>query len=667
MRRVPTRAVLLCWILCLPLAWACQGPGVSGTAGDGAVPDDVRAFFRNPSLAHPALSPDGERLAGVITVDGQQVLVQKRLRERKFRFLRNVGRSAVAVRVLGWSGRERLVAGFEEASARRFDRSPMGGMLEVRWLERRSRQREDVSWVHPLRPGFPEPVLHWLPDDPERILMAWWEEGRGTSVELVTVRSGTRTTRAPASPWIHTYYPDRDGAVRVARGTGPDRGDDRLFGRLEASGDFEPLPDPGLVSGDALEFVGYGDDPSRIYVRAYRGGEHLALFVYDLARGELGERVYTHPQGDVRGVIQDPADGRLLGVEVEGERTERVFFDESAARRQASIDAAFPDSATEVFARDREGRRALLRVSSATRPPEVYLYEIEEREAIFLFSSLPELDPEQLSPMRAVRYPARDGYPVPAYLTLPPGGASQGLPAIVIPHDGPSARDRWGWDALVQFLASRGFAVLQPNYRGSTGLGLSHERAGEGEWGGVMQRDVIDGARWLVEQGIADPARLGLYGSGYGGYSALLCAVQEPALFRAVASYGALTDLVALRDHPEHFRTLERNLPEFGDLPRHTRALARISPAHRAGELRAAVLVAHGQEDPRVHPSQAQRLIEALEAAGAVHESRLYRDEAGHFSDEDRRIDFHQRLVRFFEAQLVGGAPPGPGPVPEPL
>jgi dipeptidyl aminopeptidase/acylaminoacyl peptidase len=337
---------------------------------------------------------------------------------------------------------------------------------------------------------------------------------------------------------------------------------------------------------------------------------------------------------------------------VDGERPELHFFDDAGKREQTAIDTALPGATNRVVSYDRNAQSAIVVSSGDTTPPDYYWYDRERKRMDFLFTANPGLDRSQLAPMKPVRYTARDGAPISAYLTVPQGAAAKNLRVIVLVHDGPSARVRWGWDPVVQFLASRGFAVFQPNYRGSTGYGREHERQGYGQWGRLMQDDLVDGVRWLVAQGIANPTRVGIYGIGYGGYAALLAAAKSPDLFRAAASYGAVTDLVDLLESPVHYRTSDLNNPVEGKLPGDRAALAAISPARLGAEIRVPVLVAHGLADPVVDAEQSRAMVDAIEGAGRKVESVFYRRELHELVDEANRVDFHEKLAAFFARHL---------------
>jgi dipeptidyl aminopeptidase/acylaminoacyl peptidase len=291
--------------------------------------------------------------------------------------------------------------------------------------------------------------------------------------------------------------------------------------------------------------------------------------------------------------------------------------------------------------------------------PATYLFYREQRRLHFLFDAYPQIEPRALSPMQSVSFKARDGLDIHGYLTLPSGGPQRNLPAIVYPHGGPSARDVWGYDPTVQFLASRGFAVFQPNFRGSAGYGAKHREAGHRQWGLSMQDDLTDAARWLIEQGIADPQRVGIYGGSYGGYAARMGLVKAPELFRAGATFAGVTDLPMLVDDDSGYDLEEVNKPILGGGWGDRGRLARLSLTRNVEHIRAPWLIAHGTEDWRVHVRQAEALADALRDAGKPVELYLYDREVHGFIDERNQIDFHEKLSAFFERHLGPAGPSG--------
>jgi dipeptidyl aminopeptidase/acylaminoacyl peptidase len=345
-------------------------------------------------------------------------------------------------------------------------------------------------------------------------------------------------------------------------------------------------------------------------------------------------------------------DGRLLAVYYETDRPHWKHFDESAGRDQAAIDYELSDTWNEVVSSDAAERVAIVRASSDVSPPRYYIYNRATGRMSLLFEAYPELRRDMMSPMQPVSFAARDGLTLHGYLTRPRGASGAG-PAILLVHGGPTARDVWSWDPEVQFLVSRGFSVLQVNFRGSSGYGARHERLGYKQWGLAMQDDLTDAAQWLIAQGVADPARLGIYGASYGGYAALMGLVKTPELFRAGASFAGVTDIIELLDNVDRYAFSDFNGPVTGDASDDREQLAATSPARHVDRIRAPVLIAHGTEDPSVHVDQAHLMIDALEAAGKPVEAHLYRDEVHGFMDERNAIDFYTKLADFFERHLM--------------
>jgi dipeptidyl aminopeptidase/acylaminoacyl peptidase len=368
----------------------------------------------------------------------------------------------------------------------------------------------------------------------------------------------------------------------------------------------------------------------------------------------MGPPVYDHPEVDLDGVWTSKKDGHLIAVHYTTDRPRWHFVDESWEGEQAAIDRALPDTWNDVVEMDAAEHLALVCASSDVVPPRYLLYDRTRRTIHDLAQAYPELRPEWMSPMQPIAFPARDGLVISGLLTRPRNAPAGPLPLIVLPHSGPTSQDVRDWNPEVQFLTSRGFAVLQLNFRGSTGFGTRYQRLGYKQWGLAMQDDLTDGVRWAVAEGIADPARIGIYGTGYGGYAALMGLVKTPELFRAGASFAGVSDIIAWLDNVDGYAFSDFNAPVHGDTSKDREQLAATSPARQADRIRAPVLIAHGTEDPIVHVDQAHRMIDALEEAGGKLEFHLYEGEVHGFIDERNAIDFYTKLAAFFERHLLG-------------
>ncbi len=630
----------------------------------GRIP--AAAFFRAPVLSHLALSPRGNYLAGIATQDGVELLVVRPTGGGEVRMLAKLDEPGMQIRTVGWPSEERLLVSIEMPSALAVGvRARQTRLLSVpldgsppRYLGR--------NWQHVEFSQFQDDIIDWLPDDPEHVLLSWWQPGdNGASVRQVNVESGTFRVAVRSMPFVTGWAVDHLHQVRAGWGYRPSGTRYFLYARISPEDDFEKVIEVDPFEESGFFFAGFSEDPARIYVFSNDETAREAVYSYDLTAKRLGPMVFGHPEVDVEALYTSPIDGRLLAIGYVTDRPHLHFLDDETRRDQAWIDRALPRTINRIVSTDRAERLVIVHASSDTVPPKYYLYDRASGDIGLLVEAYPELRPEQLAPMRYVSFRARDGLEIHGYLTLPKDAEPSNLPTIVYPHGGPSARDVWGFDPTVQFLASRGFAVFQPNFRGSTGYGTRHTELGYQQWGLAMQDDVTDGTRWLIEQGIADPGRIGIYGASYGGYTALMGLVKTPDLFRAGASLAGVTDLIGLLNDDEWYGLDDWNSPTLGSKWSDRKKLRETSPAENAGRIRAPVLIAHGTEDPIVHVKQAEAMKDALEDAGAEVETYLYRDEVHGFIDERNHIDFHQRLAAFFERALApetaqGGVAGGP-------
>jgi len=308
----------------------------------------------------------------------------------------------------------------------------------------------------------------------------------------------------------------------------------------------------------------------------------------------------------------------------------------------------------------RDGKKAVVRVSGDNDPGSFYLYDADKKKVSFLLAREPWIKPEQMASSEPIEFAARDGLKIHGYLTRPPGKSdAKNLPLVVDVHGGPfGVRDDWYYDRDVQAFASRGYAVLTINYRGSGGYTREFLEAGYREWGGKMQDDVTDGTRWAIAQGIADARRICIYGASYGGYAALEGAVKEPDLYRCAIGYAGVYDLRLMYSHGDVAQTLygESYLKKvLGD---DADELAARSPIAHLDKLKAHVLLAHGGSDTRVPPVQAENLRIALEKAKIPNEWVYERGEGHGFYDEKHVEELLKKMLAFLD-QNIGQAPPG--------
>jgi dipeptidyl aminopeptidase/acylaminoacyl peptidase len=447
---------------------------------------------------------------------------------------------------------------------------------------------------------------------------------------------------------------DREGVVRAARAQTPD-GDFAILVRDDASSDWRQVAE--YANEDNGYIAGFTPDGARLWVASARDADLMRLVELDLVTGE--ERVIdADDEADLSGPIVSDRTGELLGAAYLRDRLVVHSFDEGfAADFAAACELHHGDPG--IGGQDADETMWIISFDDDRDPGATFLFDRTRRTGEFLYRSRPWLDPATLAAMTPVRIASRDGLTLHSYLTLPVGPSGRGLPMVVFVHGGPWARDAWGYDPSVQFLANRGYAVLQVNYRGSTGFGKHFMHAAEREFAGKMHDDLIDGVNWAVSEGIADPARIGIYGGSYGGYAALVGVTFTPDVFAAAVSYVGPSSLITLtKSFPAYWRPLLAStwFRYVGD-PENPDDLADMearSPLGRADRITTPLLVIQGANDPRVTKRESDQIVAVLRARG-VPVDYICKDDEGHgFVKPENRMEAYAAIERFFAAHLGG-------------
>ena len=418
-----------------------------------------------------------------------------------------------------------------------------------------------------------------------------------------------------------------------------------------------------LNSGDCYLNVSFSpqffDGDDTLYVIANHKG-YRALFRYDLkAMKRDPEPVISIPGFDYNGTPEiDYASHRLMGVHLQGDAGTTWWLNPQLKAEQAKIDALLPGSTNVIrcAAECLQGPVLLVQVSSDRQPTTYVLFERASGKLLGLGAAHPDIVPQQMGLRDFYRYQARDGRKIPAYVTMPPGKASGPLPTVVLVHGGPAVRGGyWSWNGEAQFLASRGYVVIQPEFRGSDGYGYDHFRAGLKQWGMAMQDDLADAALWAVKQGWADPKRIGIMGASYGGYATLMGLIKNPDIFRAGVEWAGVTDLSLMFNTPysdASEETLNYSLRTLiGDPEKDAAQFNQNSPLLRAAELKQPLLMAHGLEDLRVPIVHANRFRDAVRANNP-NVTYLTFDEGHGWRHEKNRIAFWKQVEVFLDKNL---------------
>jgi dipeptidyl aminopeptidase/acylaminoacyl peptidase len=410
------------------------------------------------------------------------------------------------------------------------------------------------------------------------------------------------------------------------------------------------------------------DADGRLYVAANHGSDKSAIHTFDLAAGKV-EPVprFTIQQYDFTGRLIRSGD-RLVGVRYLGDTWATEWLDPDMKALQAAVDAKLPNLVNQIsLPRRPESPFVLVTTWSDMQPHTYFIYNRETDELDLLGRSKPKLDAMKMGRQQLVTYPARDGLPIPALLTLPGGAKSTDkLPMVVLVHGGPWVRGAvWGWSADAQFLASRGYAVLEPDFRGSTGYGTKHLTAGFRQWGRAMQDDVADGTRWAIAQGVADPRRICIAGASYGGYATLMGLIKDPDLYRCGINWAGVTDIKLMygsswfhtSDLPSQY--IKYGMPQLiGDLDKDAAQLSATSPVEQAARLNRPLLMAYGGADRRVPRAHGTRFRDAVKATNKDVEWIEYPEEGHGWRLPKNRIDFWTRVEKFLDRNIGPGAAP---------
>jgi dipeptidyl aminopeptidase/acylaminoacyl peptidase len=369
--------------------------------------------------------------------------------------------------------------------------------------------------------------------------------------------------------------------------------------------------------------------------------------------GKTKKELASCPGADLGGVLLHPRDFHVEAAAFEKERLTWTVLDQALAPDFEAL-GEIADGDFQLVSRDDADKTWIVHYNCDRKAPSFWLYDRASRKGKFLFSTRPKLDGHELSPMRPVSIPARDGLTLHAYLTTPAGLPAKNLPLVLNVHGGPWVRDIWGYHPEAQWLANLGCAVLQVNYRGSMGFGKKFLHAGDREWGAKMQDDLTDAVAWAVKEGVADAKRVAIYGGSYGGYAALAGAAFTPELYKcAVDIVGPSNIATLIRSIPPYWEPMKRVFAlRVGDVEKEEDFLNSRSPLFSAHKIKIPLLIAQGANDPRVKQAESEMIVKALRDKGKPVEYLLFPDEGHGFAKPENRLKFYERAEAFLAAHL---------------
>jgi dipeptidyl aminopeptidase/acylaminoacyl peptidase len=449
---------------------------------------------------------------------------------------------------------------------------------------------------------------------------------------------------------ISGWMTDHEGKLRVALTT--DGVNNSLMYRETEDSEWEILFTGNFK--ESLDPLFFTFDNKNLYVSSNVGRDKSAIRMYDVAKKELGEILFEHPDVDVSNLSYSRKRKVLTTVSYTIDKRERSFLDAETEAWFKKLEAKLAGYEIGISGRSKDESKLVVRTYSDRSLGAYYFYDIAEDRLEKLEDVSPWVQEDEMAEMQPVSYQSRDGLTIRGYLTLPKGKEAKNLPVVVNVHGGPWARDYWGYSNEVQFLANRGYAVLQMNYRGSVGFGRAFWEASFKQWGQAMQDDVSDGAQWLIDQGIADSSRVAIYGGSYGGYATLAGLTYTPNLYACGVDYVGVSNLFTFMETipPYWTQYLEMLYEMVGHPEADSAMLAAYSPSLNAEKITAPLFIAQGANDPRVKKSEADQMVEAMKARG-VEVEYLVKDDEGHgFRNEENRFDFYRAMEKFLAKHI---------------
>ncbi|MCW3847018.1 S9 family peptidase [Sphingomonas sp. LB-2] len=624
-------------------ALACAGPGRA--ADPELVSPSAADFGARPVLLAPQLAPDGLHVAAEGLIEGKPVVLLVDISGPQRRVNPVSLPEGHQIEWMRWAGPERLLVSVSRKADLMGDEVRMTRLVEL------DLGSGKVRFVGPSQQGVDGDDVIFV-DRAGAFLLLSTQPTIYDYPAVFRVDLSTGKSERIVTPREHVWawYADSTGAVRAGMGI-----DGAEWWLLYRQKDGEMFKRTVSINGNRGEdsnvsefFLVAGSDQGYAVATAKSG--RLALFRYDFLKDDLGELVYEHPSVDIDTFDIDQA-GAVKGVFLTDEHAETIWYDPVLKHQQERIDRALPGLVNRIVSVSEDKMRMMVWSGAADRPGDYLLLDRKTGEMALFAQPYSQLTDKRLSTVKPVRYKARDGLEIRGYLTLPAGRDPKGLPLIVMPHGGPYIRDELSFDPQAQYLASRGYAVLQPNFRGSTGFGRNFVEKGTGQWGRAMQDDLDDGVKWLAGEGVIDPKRVCIMGGSYGGYAAQWAAVRNPEIYRCAISFAGVSDLASqLRFSrgsfiaSRYFRNWRERIQGTKDFD-----LDQISPLRLAARMTVPILIAHGTEDDTVPISQSRRLHGALTQLGRPHDYVEYKGEGHGFDNPANATDFYTRIGAFLD------------------
>lgn len=466
----------------------------------------------------------------------------------------------------------------------------------------------------------------------------------------LNIITGELTILAENPGNIMGWMTDHDGRLRVAIAS--DGVNTTYLYRNTEEDEFTPVLTTNFK--ESINPVIFTFDNEMVYAFSNLERDKLVLVEFDIANGKESEILFETEEADLSGIVYSKKDKKLLSVNWYTDKRKTNYFDQEYEAMMNKIENKLPGVEVRLVSENKAEDKFMIRTFSDKTRGEYYFYDKETDDLTLLAELSPWIKAENMCEMKPINYTSRDGLNIQGYLTLPKGYKPDKLPVVINPHGGPWARDYWGFRPEVQFLANNGYAVLQMNFRGSTGFGKAFWEVSFKQWGKTMQDDISDGVQWLIDEGIADPEKIAIYGGSYGGYATLSGLCFSPELYAAGVDYVGVSNLFTfMKTIPPYWKPFLDMLYEMvGNPVTDSLLLAEASPVFHVDKIKAPLFVAQGANDPRVNIDESDQIVNALKERGVDVEYMVKENEGHGFHNEENRFDFYKAMIVFLDKHL---------------
>lgn len=636
-------------------------------AGSAVAQIPAEILYRDDRVADVAMSPDGGRIAVLLNGYDEAVDEVRIIDLESLTVSKTVSLDEFEGYSIRWANSQRLILAVNVMDTYKDELN--GRFTDVEYVAGRRALSLNVETGIPTvmfegendfvqRNRNLGRIVSTLHEDPDHIIMPAWDIN-GYHLWKVNVNTGAAAISDRGNDKTVLWYTDRDGRGVIRMDASSSFRTLYVYGR-QPDGEWKRLrkiriDDQEEDNLSDFRPVAPGPENGQYYVISYpEDEEYRTVKLYGISTDSFIKTVYKGEQTDIHDVVLDIKTGELIGIQTARDRLETVIFDSNVQSHINGLDNYFKNESNfSIIGNSQDGRFAVIYVSSPTNSGEYYVYDFENANLQFLFPKRDGINADQLGKMTMETYPSTDGTELQAYVTHPPGVAKNAFaPLIMLVHGGPESRDYYDFDRRVQYFASRGYRVVQPYFRGSSGRGRTFAEAGYQQWGGLMQNDVTDALKYWQSNGLADPERTCIMGGSYGGYAALYAGATTPELVSCVISINGASDLVSLMAHDRErygfdSETYAYWVKSIGNPRNEKSKLRELSPSNMAERFEDPIFLAHGERDVIVPVDQSERMEKALKRAGKTYQYHEYELEGHRYWEWHNYVDLYKRICAF--------------------